>query len=150
MAYMHGNLAEQVPFETQVTGQPRRAERTSARPRFDVIPGTRQSSDDALAPWVCTAIRAARVAAVYVLVLFLVALTLTGVTRLVMESDAAIESSLADSQAQSKQLEVQVAINEDSNRILQYSTEVYGMVPASQVSTVEVSSATQGEQSNAE
>jgi hypothetical protein len=150
MAYTHGNLAEQEPYESQVTELPERSRHAAERPGFDVIPGSRESSGDELAPWARTAVRSARVAVVYVVALFVVALTLIGVTRLVLEDDSSIQSSLTDTQAQSKQLEVQVAINEDSDRILQYSTEVYGMVSATQVSTVDVSSTAQGTQGAAE
>lgn len=143
MAYILGSAAEQFGAvrapqrETQVRPAPR---------RLTVVPGTRQaSSEELLSPLACTTLRCARMVAVFAVALFTLSLMLTGVTRLILEQDRTVQSQVLDAQAQTRQLEVQVAANEDSSRIIEYSTQVYGMVPASQVATIDLTDATQSD-----
>lgn len=148
MAYVHGSAAEQFGAARVPQREPREGQ---APRRLTVVPGTRQAAPaDLLLPLASTALRSARAVAFLAAALFVVALMLTGVTRLVLEQDRTVQSQITDAQAQARQLEVQVAANEDSSRIIEYSTQVYGMVPASQVATVDLTDATQGDAGSAE
>ncbi len=134
MAYMHGNLAERLDSEVDVRQRPR----YQAAPRLDVINGRGRDAKAGVAPVVLTAISSAKVIGVALVACCLVALSLMGITRLVQEQDRSVTSAISSEQSSARQLEVQLAVNEDSSRIIGLSTQLYGMVPADSSTIIEV------------
>lgn len=141
MSYVRGNLAEQIGYGQSFDQSEAAQWRASQQPQFGVIDGSasQEAPSKILSPTAQTALSAARVIGIALVVFCIAAVAIMGVTRIVMEQDRTITSEITDAQAQGRQLEVQVAVNEDSSRIIRLATQAYGMVPADQTTLIEVS-----------
>ncbi len=150
MAYVRGNLAEQLGTGTEGTALPQRVAPQREVPQFGVIEGAEQSQRQAqspqtlLSPLVLSAIQAVKVVAIYAVALCLIALTLMGVTRIVLEQNNALATQISQAQAKTKQYEVEIAARADASRIIS-TAELYGMVPAQEVQTIDVGDAGAGQ-----
>ena len=137
MQYVHGSAAEQLERE-QLGG-------TSSRPSLNVLqsPRTSQHAETYLSPLAVTVLKA--VAAVGVCVALACVGRIAVITKCfqVTSANSALTTQIDQARATCDELEVQQSIYGNSERVRSISTDVYGMVPAGQVTTVNAQTASE-------
>ncbi len=133
MAYVHGNLAEQLDFEPQV--QP--VEQQDARPQLNVVNGTRtqsrQQADPYLSPLQMTVVKAVAALVVGIVAVCIARVAIISSTYAVMSQNSNLTSQLEEARSLGSELEVQQSVVANSERVRSIATDMYGMVPAGQV-----------------
>lgn len=140
MAYVHGNLAEQLDHAEEL--QRTAAREVTPRPHLSVVTGTRgrQHAEARLSPLATTALKAAVAVVACVVVISMVRIGVIAATYSVLSENNALLTSLDEARSLGSELEVQQSILGSSERVKSIATEVYGMVSATTVSTIDVSS----------
>lgn len=140
MAYVHGNLAEQQFEHAEVEQSPRRE--TAARPRLRVVEGTRQGtrtqSEPCLSPLAVHMLKAAAVVAVCLVAICIARVAIISSTYSVLMQNRDLNTQLDEARSLGSELEVQQSVYGNSARVKSIATDVYGMVPAGDVATVDV------------
>lgn len=134
MRYVHGSVAEQL--EREELGS------SSSRPSLNVVtsPRASQHAETYLSPLAVTVLKA--VAAVGVCLAVACVGRIAVITKCfqVTSANSAITTQIDEARAAGDELEVQQSIYGNSERVRSIATDVYGMVPAGQVTTINAQS----------
>lgn len=143
MAYVHGNLAEKQLEHAEVEQSSRRE--SNVRPRLRVVEGSRQATrsqaEPSLSPLAAHALKAAVVVAVCFVAICVARVAIISNTYTVLVQNRDLTSQLEEARALGSELEVQQSVYGNAARVKSIATNVYGMVPAGQVASMDVQAA---------
>lgn len=139
MAYVHGNLAERLNHaEVEVEQSPRREESTRARLRVVEGSRTRTQSEPCLSPLAVHVLKVAAVVVACFVVVCVVRIALIAGTYSVLVESRELSTQLEEARSLGSELEVQQSVYGNADRVRSIATDVYGMVPATQQATLDV------------